>query len=131
MLAQLIIFLVVFISLSVFVFYPLKKLFVVREGCTNGYLKEAEEVNAGTALLKEEYLKKMDEAKGAGHRLKEEIRQTALREESEIEAKARKGAEDALVKAEAELNTIKAETWTVLEKDVPKLAELIVKRALE
>ena len=125
---QLGVFISVLASLSYFVFKPLAKIIKARKEKTIRLIKDAEDIEAKIKGYSEKYTKEMNAARDAAHKEKEKIRQIGLNEEASIKTAARNEVASIIRKAQATIEEAKRKALDDLKKDIPTIAEDIIKR---
>lgn len=127
-LIQLPIFLSVLFSLSFFVFKPLQKIIALRKERTEKLLAETLAIEERVKKFALDYKGKMAFARESAHQEKEKIRQEGSRQASEMILSARKEVNALIDSSRKKIAEAKVSALKELEKDVPKLAEEILKK---
>lgn len=116
LLPQLLIFLSVFFFMNFLVFQPVLRLLQRRKELTQGATREAEELNAKTETLVQDYTQKLEEAHQQGLSLKEKFKKEGEAQAGEIIGQARQEMEAALEKARQEVLGQSKEAQLILRK---------------
>lgn len=124
--AQLAIFLVTLCGLSFFIYRPIMKIIKARRTKTIELLDEIKRLENEIKDNAEKYNSRMEEAKNAAKQEKEAIRQTGLKEESDIKEVARHEANEIISEARVKIEAAKKKAIEELKKDIPSLAEEII-----
>lgn len=128
---QLGIFLVVLSGMALLVFKPIQKVILTRKKMTEDMLNEATAIKERLRKDIEEYEQRMEEARAAALREKEKIKQAGLDEDSKIREMARKEAASIIVAAKENIDRAKNKAFDDISKEIPKIAEEIMKKVIK
>lgn len=125
---QFVIFALVLVVLSYFVFKPITKIIRLRKEKTEKLLEEVKKIEDHIKKNSETYATEIRAAKSAAEQEKEKIRRAGLVEEGKIRELSKKESFEIMERARIKIATEKEKAIEELKKDLPKLADEIVKK---